>query len=104
MPFSRIDIEAAYLEVNGYSVQGIPVFDGRFTSAEGVSGIIGAIGSDADIGVVRIGPSQNTELEEYRRKTDHRALVVVTGGRPIIARSLSSPAENRFGCQTVLLP
>lgn len=80
MPFSRIDIQAAYLEVDGRSVQAIPLFDGGFTGPDGVSGSLGAVGTSADIGVVRLGPRQGAKPEKYRRKTGHRALVVVTGG------------------------
>ncbi len=80
MPFRRIDIQAAYLEADGRSVQGIPIFDGGFTDPDGVSGALGAVGTSADIGVVRLSPFQGRELAKYRRKASHRALVVVTGG------------------------
>ena len=82
MPFSRIDIQAAYLETDDRWVEGIPLFDGEFTRPDGVSGSLGAVGTNADLGVVHLGPRQGRQLAEYRRKAGHRALVVATGGEP----------------------
>ncbi len=67
MPFNRIDIQASYVEADGRSVQGIPIFDGRFTDSDGVSGSLGAVGTSAEIGVVRLSPFQGPELANYRR-------------------------------------
>ena len=41
---SRVDPVAAFLEVDGRRIQGLPMFDGTFTDADGVSGALGAIG------------------------------------------------------------
>lgn len=80
VPFTRIDIQASYVEADEWSVQGVPIFDGGFTDRDGISGVLGAMGTSADIGVVRLSPFQGPELAKYRRTSRHRALIVVTGG------------------------
>lgn len=79
MPFTRTDVQASYVEAGGRSVQGVPVFDGGFTDANGVSGTLGPIGTSADIGIVRLPPF-GPELANYRKTSSHRAIIVVTGG------------------------
>ena len=80
LPFSRIDIQSSYIEADGRSVQGIPIFDGGFTDANGISGTVGPIGTNVDIGVVRLAPTQGGELRDYRKTSNHRAIIIVTGG------------------------
>ena len=52
-PFSlqRIDILSAALTVGDRRIDGIPLFDAAFTDERGVRGRLGALGSDAEIGL-----------------------------------------------------
>ncbi len=80
MGFSRIDIQAAYVQVGGRRAEGIPLFDGGTTDAAGVTGALGALDGDGAIGLGHIGPRAGTRFQSYRRVTTHRAAVTVTGG------------------------
>jgi len=88
-PFTldRVDLRSCYLRVADRRIEGVPLFDARFTGPEGVAGVIGPFGSDADIAVVESEPShlantdpvQRDQVEEARRGP-HRAVVVLTRG------------------------
>lgn len=80
MGFSRIDIEAAYVEIGDRRAEGVPLFDGGFTDAAGVTGILGALDGDGTIGLGHVGPRAGSDFRSYRRNTAHRAAVTVTGG------------------------
>ncbi len=96
---SRLNPEQAYVEVAGRRVDGLPLFDCGLTESAGVSGRLGASGSEADIGVVVIsaGPAMH-QLEELRRKGKHSAIVCVTEGRePGLVASNASSFYEPFG-------
>lgn len=82
MGFSHIRIQAAYVEVGERWAEGVPLFDGGFTNATGVSGVLGALDGNGEIGLGHFGPRGGADLEAYRRATAHRAAVTVTGGAP----------------------
>src|SRR3954453_12948651 len=42
----RVDPSDAYLECGGTRIPGLPLFDAPATTADGVSGTLGAVGSD----------------------------------------------------------
>ena len=46
---SRVDTAAAFVQMEGQRIDGLPIFDGPFTSAGGVSGTMGPIGGDRAI-------------------------------------------------------
>lgn len=84
---SRVDPQLSYVQIGDRRIAGVPLFDGGFTTAEGVRGRLGLIGSDAEIGMVEAPPNadaaQSREYYEARRDGRHRALLVVTrGSRP----------------------
>jgi len=81
-PLSRVDVVAASLTVNGRTIEGLPLFDGGFTGAHGVAGRLGALGSDAPIGLCECAPNAQEAgaLGEARRQGRHQAIVVVTRG------------------------
>jgi hypothetical protein len=86
-PFAldRIDPEPCHLAIGDRRIEGLPLFDGAFTDDAGIRGLLGPIGSDAEIGVVEAPPNTAAAgaLGEARRQHRHRALVCVTrGGRP----------------------
>ena len=68
--------------MNGRRIEGLPLFDGGFTSAVGVSGQLGILGGDAAIGLADLAPNaaEAGELGEARRRNRHQAIVVVTRG------------------------
>jgi len=87
MPFSKIDIQSSYLEIEGRRLEGLPLFDSPFTGVDGILGSIGKFDSSAEIGLLRMHPIETARLAEQRRQTKQRALVVVTAADP------SSPLE-----------
>src|SRR5579863_9959399 len=82
---SRVDPVAGSLTAGGRRVEGLPLFDGAFTDSDGIRGKLGALGSDADIGLAEAPPNTSGAgaLGEARRQNRHRAIVLLTrGGRP----------------------
>jgi hypothetical protein len=83
-PFSlrQVDIRAAYLEVEGQRIEGVPFFDGGFTGETGIVGTLGAPESNADIALVTIDSgavgTEGRGLEKVRRGDAHRGIVAVT--------------------------
>jgi hypothetical protein len=77
---SRIDPLACYLQIGKRRIEGLPIFDGGFT--EGVTGKIGPLNSDAEIGLIEAPPNAEytSSYEKTRRETRHRAIVIVTRG------------------------
>src|SRR5712691_13205901 len=61
---SRVDPQLAYARLANRRIDGIPMFDATFTSAEGVSGRLGPLGSDADIGLAETSPVNVTHTAE----------------------------------------
>jgi hypothetical protein len=86
-PFTlnRVDPRACYLQIGERRIEGLPVFDGAFTGAGGVSGRLGLIDSEAEIGLAEATPNAEyvPAYAKMRREARHRAIVVVTrGARP----------------------
>jgi hypothetical protein len=80
---ARVETTAAFVQIQGERIDGLPMFDGTFTGAGGVTGALGAIESDAPIGWTRMAPNAETSLRRLREGSKHRALIVVTmGGKP----------------------
>lgn len=82
---NRVEPARCHLAVGGRRIEGLPLFDGAFTDDAGIRGQLGAIGSDAEIGLVEAPPNTAAAgaLGEARHQRRHRALVCVTrGGRP----------------------
>ena len=82
-PLARVDVRACSVTVAGKSLDGLPLFDGGFTAAAGVSGRLGT-GAAAEIALVNLdGPAISSEgrsIEQLRRAAAHRAIVGVTRG------------------------
>jgi hypothetical protein len=79
---SRVDPIDASVIVNGRKIEGLPLFDGGFTSSQGIRGRIGNLDSDATIGLTEIAPNaaDSGALGEARRQGRHLAIVAVTHG------------------------
>lgn len=107
---SRVDPRACYLSTAGRRVDGVPLFDAGFTDDAGVSGRLGPLGSDSEIGLTESEPSRLTDpgSESRRavltevRQSRHRAVVLITRGvRPGLFL-LNAPAFAKpFGPPTL---
>jgi hypothetical protein len=78
----QVDIRAAYIEVDGRRIEGVPLFDGGFTGDTGIVGTLGSADSTADIALVSIDSAgigtEGHGLDAVRRSGSHRAIVAVT--------------------------
>ena len=98
--FSRIDPNTGLFLAEGRRVVGLPLFDGAFTDEAGVHGRLGALGSDAELGVGETAPNQaaSRSLGEARRRNQHKAIVCVTrGARPGLCPSNADFFQQPFG-------
>ena len=81
-PFSisRVDPIRNELVIGGRRIEGIPLFDGAFTEADGVRGRLGPLQSDAEIGLTDVVPNgaASGALGEARRASRHKAIVAIT--------------------------
>jgi hypothetical protein len=80
MGVPTVQSHAAFLEVNGQRIDGVPLYDGGVTSPEGITGTFGTQGSSSDIGIAYAGPRIPSAFLDYRRTTEQKAIVAVTGG------------------------
>jgi hypothetical protein len=86
-PLSRVDPNACYLNIADRRIEGVPLFDATFSSADGVRGRIGPLGSDAEIGLAETEPFSLIEPRRAQagvvaeaRRSQHQAVVLLTGG------------------------
>ena len=72
----RVQPFAAHIEVDGRRIEGTPLFDCRYTDAEGVRGGLSMAGDDSEIGLVEVpvggDPAPFVELRHANR---HRVIV-----------------------------
>ena len=80
--FKRLQPITAQLLIGDAVVSGVPLYDCHYTDASGITGSIGELGSDADIGVIMALPfdaAPNVRLlYKARKAAQHKAIVVVT--------------------------
>ena len=98
----QVDIRAAYLEVDGTRIEGVPLFDGGFTGDTGIVGTLGLADSNADIALVTINSAgigtEGRGLDSVRRSTAHRAIVAVTATEtPGLTLSNAGSFANPYG-------
>jgi hypothetical protein len=107
---SRIDPLSCYVRIGDRRIDGVPLFDATFTSAEGERGTLGPIGSDAEIGLAETEPSRLTEPgSEVRRAgilevrhAKHKAVILLTQGtRPGLFLLNASAFKAPFGPPTL---
>jgi hypothetical protein len=97
---SRVDPVDASLIVNGRRIEGLPLFDGGFTAADGIEGRLGGLGSDAAIAFTEMAPNgaEAGALGEARHGGRHKAIVAITrGGRPGFCPSNADRFVRPFG-------
>jgi hypothetical protein len=82
-PVNRVDLRNCACTIANRRIEGIPLFDGDFTSANGIQGRLGAVGSDAEIGLAETAVNRAAKgaLGEARLANRHRAIIAVTQGR-----------------------
>jgi len=80
MGIPTIESQAAFLEINGRRIDGVPLYDGGVTTPEGITGTLGEQGTTSDIGLAYAGPRIPESFLNYRRTTTQKAIVTVTGG------------------------
>ena len=81
---SRIDPQLTYTRIGDRRIEGVPMFDGGFTSSDGVSGRLGPLGSDAEIGLAErpretVGHIAEADVVPRARRSRHKAVIVITG-------------------------
>src|SRR5215467_4706151 len=102
-PLSRVDPQLAYARIATRRIDGVPMFDGDFTSAEGISGRLGPLGSDADIGLAETSPvnvayTAEADIIPAVRKSRHKAAILITGAtRPGLFLSNAPAFLNPVG-------
>ena len=97
---SRVDPIHASLVIDSRKIDGLPLFDGAFTSSAGIAGRLGPLNSDAPIGLTEIPPNGAAAdaLGDARRQNRHQAIIVVTrGARPGFCPSNAESFRRPFG-------
>jgi ribosome modulation factor len=100
VPFSldRVDVLSAFATVDGITYEGLPRFDGPPTGSGGISGRLGPLDSDAEIGLVETRALGDRTVEAARRGSGHRALLNVTLGDPPALTPINADAFTQpFG-------
>ncbi len=105
-PLGRLDPVDAYLESDVARIPGVPVFDAPASMEDGVSGTLGLVGSDADIGVAEMSPVSvyTSDYEELRGNAPHRGLVILCkGARPGLGLLNAERFRQPYGSPTIHL-
>lgn len=101
---NRIDVRSCYLRIGDRRLDAVPLFDAGFAGANGVTGVLGPLGSDTDIALIESEPPRlaNTEplrrdqVEEARRGRYKGVVVMTRGSKPglflLNANRFSTPA------------
>src|SRR5579883_3053645 len=103
----RLDPIASHLEFDGMRIDGVPVFDAPATTAAGISGKLGMLGSRSTIGVSIASPQTvySGEYEALRRTAEHDALVLVCdGARPGLALLNAERFRTPYGAPAIQVP
>jgi hypothetical protein len=82
-PLERVDPKTCRLTVGDRTIEGLPLFDGAFTGADGLSGRFGLKESNADIVLSQtaVNAAGAGVLGDLRRANRSKAIVAVTEGR-----------------------
>jgi hypothetical protein len=97
----RLDPVAAFLEIGGKRIDGVPVFDAPATDAAGLEGRLGT-----EIAVTELSPRAvySEEFERLRRAGDHRGLVIVCAGeRPGMGLINAESFRRPYGAPAIHL-
>jgi hypothetical protein len=100
----RLDPIDCFLELAGRQIAAVPVFDAPATDAEGVTGRLGNIGNEAEIGVAELSPRAiyTGEFARIRGDSPYRALVVLCAGdRPGLGLLNAEQFRHPYGAPAV---
>ena len=79
--FERVQPIKNQLSIAGSTFSGVPLYDCQYTNEKGISGSIGELGSNADIGVIMALPVASSPggrlVLAARKEGKHKAIVVV---------------------------
>ncbi|HEY7171703.1 MAG TPA: hypothetical protein VH417_12720 [Vicinamibacterales bacterium] len=98
-PINRVDPVSAVVVAGSRRIDGVPLFDGTFTSADGVRGQLGVAGA-AEVALIEtaVNAAGAGALGEARRAGTHKAIVAITrGGRPGLCPSNADSFQTPFG-------
>jgi hypothetical protein len=96
----RVDPLSAALIVRDRRIEGVPLFDASFTDERGVSGRLGLLEADTEIGLTESIPNAAGAgpVGDARRKNRHKAIICTTrGGRPGLCPSNADSFLHPFG-------
>ena len=102
----RIDLRACTIESGSTTREGLPFFDGGFTSADGIRGRLGAPGSGAPIALVTLDQaaisSEGRSSAALRNDRAVQAIIAVTeGGEPGLCPSNALSFVTPYGVPVV---
>jgi hypothetical protein len=105
-PLQKVDLHACYVEAGTVKREGLPFFDGGFTSASGISGRCGSRESGAPIVLVTLNgaaiASEGRALAALRKAPDVQAIVAITeGGKPGLCPSNAGSFHDPYGVPVV---
>lgn len=80
--FERVQPVDNNLTIGDQKFEGVPLYDCTYTDADGITGEVGTLGSNAEIGILQAPPfggaPEGRELQNAREKGLHKAIIVVT--------------------------
>jgi len=81
-PLMRVDLVTNALVFADRRIEGLALFDGAFTFASGVSGRLGTLETNSEIGLTEtaVNAAATGPLGEARRSNRHKAIIAVTRG------------------------
>ena len=92
---ARVEPVPSFIQFRSRRVEGVPLFDGAFTGADGAYGRLGLPGEATDFVLVR---SDDPRYAELRRTGRHAGVVVITAGAREGLTLLDAPAfASPFG-------
>ncbi len=103
----RLDPVAAYLEIDGARIPGVPVFDAPATTPDGVTGPIGPVEGTAAIAFAELAPGivYTPDYEKLRREAKHRGLAIVCkGAQPGLGLLNAERFRTPYGAPAIHLP
>ena len=83
--FERVQPITTQLSIAGATFSGVPLYDCHYTDESGVTGSIGELGSNADIGIIMALPIASSPggrlVQAARKQGKHKAIIIVTDSR-----------------------
>src|SRR5262249_58522884 len=77
--------QLTHVRIADCRLDGVHMFDGGFPTSAGVSGRLGPLGSDAEIGLAdtlpyKLAETSETDILVAARRSQHKAVLLITGG------------------------